>query len=196
MIVIGLTGGIGMGKSTLSRQLALLGVKTCSADAIVHALLAKGGAGVAPVGAAFKGVVKQGAVDRGALRAIVFADEAERKKLEGILHPLVVREEEQFVQNMARFGVRCVALDIPLLFETGAQERCDVTLLASAPAFIQRRRVLARKGMTEAIFEKIMQAQMPDSEKQMLADFIIPTGLGKAHSFACLKTIMRDLHET
>jgi dephospho-CoA kinase len=193
MMVIGLTGGIGMGKSTLSRQLVALGGKACSADAIVHKLLGAGGAAVAAVGEAFGGTVQNGAVSRSALRQIVFNDAAARKKLEAILHPLVVQEEERFVVQMRRLGARFVVLDIPLLFETGAQERCDITLLASAHAFVQRQRVLARKGMTEAVFAQIVKAQMPEQEKQQLADFIIPTGLGKAHSFACLKQIIRSV---
>jgi len=195
MIVIGLTGGIGMGKSTVSRQLAILGAKTCSADAIVHQLLSKGGAAVEPVGQVFDGVVCDGAIDRAALRQRVFDQAQERKKLEAIIHPLVVDAEEEFVCRMQYLGARYVVLDIPLLFETQAQKRCDVTFLASAPHFIQRQRVLARKGMNEQIFHKIVQAQMPEEQKRDLADFIIPTGLGKAHSFACLKTILGSWYE-
>lgn len=193
MMVIGLTGGIGMGKSTLTKQFAFLGAKTANADTIVHSLISPGGAGVEPVGKAFKGVVKNGAVDRKALRGIVFDNKEERKKLESILHPLVVAEEEEFVRRMQRFGAELIVLDIPLLFETGAEKRCDYTVLASAPRFIQRQRVLARKGMTEEIFQRIKAAQMPEDQKEDKADFIIPTGLGKPYSLACAKRLLREI---
>ncbi len=193
MIVIGLTGSIGMGKSTVASQLAALGVKGICADSIVHRLLASGGAGVGPVGAAFDGVIKNGAVDRKALGAAVFGNDEKRKKLEAILHPMVVAEEDMFIRNMRRLGAEYVVMDIPLLFETGAEERCDIVAVASAPAFIQRQRVLARPGMSEEKFRHILAAQMPDSEKRARADFIIPTGLGKAYSFACVKEMMGTL---
>ncbi|NBX03102.1 MAG: dephospho-CoA kinase [Alphaproteobacteria bacterium] len=189
MIVIGLTGGIAMGKSTLSRQFGLLGAKIINADAVVHQLLATGGAGVLPVSAAFAGVIKNDAIDRKALGKIVFNNETERKKLEAILHPLVVAAEEKFVAQMERLGAKYVVMDIPLLFETGAENRCDVTVLASAPHFIQRQRVLAR-GISEDVFHRIVKAQMPELEKRDRADFIVPTGLGKAYSFACVKEII------
>ena len=193
MIVIGLTGGIGMGKSTLARQFELLGAQICNADVIVHSLLGVGGGAVGAVGKAFTGSVRDGAVDRAALRKLIFNDEKQRKKLEAILHPLVVQEEDRFVQREKCLGARYAILDIPLLFETGAQARCDFTVLASAPRFIQRQRVLARPGMNEELFEKITAAQMSEREKEQLADFIVPTSLGKAYSFSCLKHIMKGL---
>ena len=190
MIVIGLTGGIGMGKSTLTSQFELLGAKTCNADSIVHSLLAEGGEAVAEVGKVFAGTVKNNAVDKKSLRAIVFNDEKERKKLEAILHPLVVAREDAFVRQQKCLGARYAVLDIPLLFETGAQKRCDLTVLASAPYFIQRQRVLARAGMSEEIFQKIRSAQMPEAQKEELADFVVPTSLGKAYSFTYLKLLL------
>jgi len=194
MIIIGLTGGIGMGKSTVAAQFALLGVKVCNADAIVHQLLAQGGAAVAQVGKQFPGVVKNSAVDRKALGDIVFNDKAKLHELEGVLHPLVVAEENAFIGRERRKGARFMALDIPLLFETGAEERCDLVVVASAPFFIQKQRVMKRPGMTEEKFHRIVQSQMPDSEKRRIADTVIETGLGKAHSFRLVALLMKELH--
>jgi len=197
MIVLGLTGSIGMGKTTVTRQLGVLGVPGINADSIVHTLIGKYGAAVEEVGHAFPGVVKDHAVDRQALRAQVFGDAKKRKKLEAILHPRVVAAEEAFVVQQRRLGKKAVVLDIPLLFETGAQERCDAVLVVSAPEFIQRQRVLRRPGMNEAILRDILAIQMPDGQKRALADFIIPTGLGKAHSMRALKNCLAELgHET
>lgn len=193
MIVIGLTGSIGMGKSTLCQQFSALGAKCISADDIVHQLLAKDGAGVEPVGKAFKGVVKNGAVDRPALRPHIFGNDANRKKLEAILHPLVVEAEERFVERMMRLGAETIVMDIPLLFETGAEARCDVTVVATAPYLVQRARVLRRKGMNENTFKAILRAQMPDGEKRLRADFVVQTGLGKAYSFRMLQDILQEL---
>jgi dephospho-CoA kinase len=193
MIVIGLTGSIGMGKSTVAAQLAKLGVKVCGADRIVHDLLAKDGTAVAAVGAAFPGVVKDGAVDRKALGAVVFADRLKLKTLEQLLHPLVVAEENHFVARARLTGAKMAVLDIPLLFETHAQERCDMTVVVTAPQFIQRQRVLKRPGMTEAKFSAILQTQMPDSEKRHLADWVIDTGLGKARSFRDAALLVKTL---
>lgn len=187
MRILGLTGSIGMGKTTLCSQLASMGAKYINADHIVHALLAKGGAAVAEVGEAFPGVVKDGAVVRSALRPLVFNNPENRRKLESILHPKVVAVEEGFVQKMRALGAHWVVLDIPLLFETGAQQRCDYTLLATAPYAVQRARVMRRPGMNEQLFQQVLAAQMPDQQKRRLADFIIPTGLGKAYSYAALR---------
>lgn len=195
MIVIGLTGGIGMGKSTVSRQFAALGAKICSADACVHALLAPGGAAVKQVEKTFPDAVKNAVVDRNILGKIVFSDPKKRHKLEVILHPMVIAMEEAFVQKQQRLGAKYVVLDIPLLFETGGQERVDITVVASAPAFIQRQRVLARAGMSEEKFRQILASQMPDMEKCERADCIIPTGLGKAYSFKAVKQMIFDLEK-
>ena len=152
-IIIGLTGGIGMGKSTVAAQLAALGAKICSADAIAHRLMAKGGAAVAGVETLFPGVVKSGAVDRKALGDIVFKDKRKTSEtLEHILHPLVVAEENRFIEKQRRLGMKIVVIDIPLLFETDAKKRFDLTLVATAPAFIQRQRVMKRPHMTEEKF--------------------------------------------
>jgi len=190
MIVIGLTGGIGMGKSTVAAQLELLGAKICCADAIVHRLLGKDGAAVAEVGKAFSGVVKNGAVDRKALGEIVFRDKKKLEKLEHILHPLVIAEENRFIEKEGRKGTKLVALDIPLLFETAGETRCDFTVTASAPELLQRQRVMKRPGMTEEKFRRIISSQMPDREKRRRAEHVVLTGLGKAHSFRQLRKIL------
>jgi len=192
MIVIGLTGGIGMGKSTVAAQLASLGAKVCSADKIVHKLLGEDGEAVAAVGAAFPGVVKTNSVERKLLGEQVFKDKEKLEMLEDILHPLVVAEENHFVAQQQRLGTKLVVLDIPLLFETGAEERCDFTMVVTAPFFVQRQRVLRRPHMTHEKFMAIVAAQMADLHKQQRADFVIETGLGKAHSFRQVAVILRD----
>jgi dephospho-CoA kinase len=193
MIVIGLTGGIGMGKSTLAAQLASLGAEICSADAIVHKLLGKGGAAVKVVGKAFPGVVEKGVVDRRALGEIVFHNKTKLETLEKILHPLVVAEENAFVEKHRRKGTKFAVLEIPLLFETGAQKRCDVVILASAPAAVQKERVLKRPGMTKNIFKRIVAAQMPEGKKRKRADYVVLTGKSKADSLKSIKEILRKL---
>ncbi len=193
MLIIGLTGSIGMGKSMVAAQLARLGAKVCNADDIVHKLLAKDGRAVKLVEKAFKNVVVGGAVNRKALGDIVFKDKAQLKVLEKIMHPLVVGAENEFVRRQQLLGADLVVMDIPLLFETGAEERCDVTLVVTAPHVIQRQRVMRRANMTPEKFHEILKAQMPDSEKRARADFIIETGLGKATSFMACKTLVMTL---
>lgn len=190
MVVIGLTGGIGMGKSTVARQFALLGAKICSADACVHELMGSGGAAVAEIQKHFPDTVKGKVVDRKILGQIVFADKQKLLLLENILHPLVRQMEDDFVTLSKRLGAKMVVLDIPLLFETGGENRVDLTVVVTAPAFLQRQRVMARKAMTTEKFERILASQMQDLEKRKLADFVIPTGLGKAYSFKMVKELV------
>lgn len=181
--VIGLTGSIGMGKSVAASMLRRLGVPVFDADAEVHRLMAKGGRAVAAVEAAFPGVVVDGAVDRPALGARVFGDAAALRRLERILHPMVGRGERRFLAAAARNRRKVVARDVPLLFETGGDRRCDMTLVVSAPAHIQRSRVLARPGMTEARLAQIRAKQMPDSRKRRLADRVVRSGVGKREAW-------------
>ncbi len=195
-IIIGLTGGIGMGKTTVAAQFAAFGARIESADTIVHRLLSEEGEACAQVKQTFPGAVIEGKIDRKALGKIVFADSEKRKNLEAILHPLVIAAENEFIAREQALGTRLLVLDIPLLFETGGEARCDVTVVASAPAFIQRQRVMKRPGMTEEKFRAIVAAQMPDSEKRARADFIVQTGLGKAFSYFQVKAIVRKLHES
>ena len=193
MFILGLTGSIGMGKSTAAAQLRRLGLPVHDADAAVHALMGPGGAAVAAVGAAFPGVVKNGAVDRQVLGAKVLGDDAALKRLEAILHPLVRRSEKRFLAACARRRVPLVVLDIPLLFETGGDARCDAVLVVHCRPALQRRRVLARPGMTEKKFEAILARQVPAREKVWLADFAVNTGIGRHAALMDLKRIVKLL---
>ena len=189
--VIGLTGSIGMGKSVSSRVLRRAGVPVFDADAEVHKLMAKGGRAVKLVEAAFPGVVKDGAVDRPALGPKVFGDAAALKRLERILHPMVGQAERAFMGHAARHRCPIVARDVPLLFETGGDKRCDLTLVVSAPAHIQTARVLARPGMTAERLAQIRAKQMPDAQKRQRADFVISSGLGKRFAREQLQQALR-----
>ncbi|MGF1606412.1 MAG: dephospho-CoA kinase [Rhodothalassiaceae bacterium] len=178
MIVLGLTGSIGMGKSATAALFARRGVPVFDADAQVHALMAPGAAGFRAVAAAFPEAVINGRIDRPALGALVFKDPAAKARLEALLHPLVFRAQWEFLARCCRQRRRHVVLDVPLLLETGGRTRVDWVVVVTAPAFLQRQRVLARPGMTEQRFQGILSAQMPDRDKRRHADFLIPTGLG------------------
>ena len=193
MIVLGITGSIGMGKSVAAAQLRSLGVPVHDADAAVHELLAPGGAAVRPVGKAFPGVVKNGAIDRARLGAQVFGDERALARLEGILHPLVRRAHGRFIAAARRRRLGLVALDIPLLFETGGEGQCDAVIVVSAPTFLQRQRVLKRPRMTEERLAAIRARQMPDMEKRRWADYVVPTGNGRRAGLRKLVGIVRSL---
>jgi dephospho-CoA kinase len=176
-VVLGLTGSIGMGKSATARMFADRGVPVHDADAAVHALYGAGGAAAAAIGAAFPGVLDpQGGVDRTRLRAAVLGAPERMAALEAIVHPLVRAESTAFLARHA--GAPLVVLDIPLLYETGGEGRCDAVAVVSAPPEVQRARVLARPGMTEASFAAILAKQMPDAEKRARADFVIDTSRG------------------
>jgi dephospho-CoA kinase len=178
MIVVGLTGSIGMGKSTTAAMFAAEGVPVYDADAEVHALYAAGGGAVAPVEAAFPGVVKDGAVDRAALGARVLGDDQAMKRLEAIVHPLVGASREAFFARAEADGAPMVVLDAPLLFETGAETRVDAVVVVSAPADQQRARVLARPNMAVDKLDAILARQTADAEKRARAHFVIDTGRG------------------
>ncbi len=193
MLVIGLTGSIGMGKSTAAAMLRRLGLPVHDADAAVHRQMACGGAAVAAVEAAFPGVTRDAAIDRGLLGAKVLADSAALKRLEAILHPLVRAEARAFLAKQARLRRLLAVLDIPLLFETGGDRLCDAVIVVSAPPFIQRVRVLRRPGMTDAKMQAILARQLPDAEKRRRADFVVHTGLNKAHTLRQLAGIVRLL---
>jgi dephospho-CoA kinase len=190
MVILGLTGSIAMGKSTIARMFRDLKVPVHDSDAEVHRLMARGGAAVAAVEEAFPGVVKEGAVDRAALGARVFGRPAELKKLERILHPLVARSRQKFWRRHKGRGTPVVVYDIPLLFEVGADVLCDAVVVVSASKSMQRQRVLRRPGMTQERLTSILARQMPDAEKRRRADFIVPTGLGKAVSRRHVKEIV------
>ncbi len=187
MRIVGLTGSIGMGKSTAAAMLRRMRVPVFDADAAVHAFLAPGGAAVEPVERAFPGVKRGGGIDRKALGARVFGNRAELARLEAILHPLVGAAEERFLAR-ARTARRPVAvLDVPLLFETGGDRRCDTVLVVWAPPFLQRDRVLKRPGMTPARLAFLRAQQTSDREKRRRADLLAPRGLGRALTWRRLR---------
>jgi len=193
MIIIGLTGSIGMGKTTAGAMLKRLGVPVYDADASVHKIFARGGSAVAPIEAAFPGTVKDGAVDRDALGKAVLGDPKKLAELEAIVHPKVRAVQRDFLRRAARERRDIVALDIPLLFETGGEARCDVSILVSAPRDVQARRVLARPGMTTKKFASIRARQMSDYEKRKRADYVVLTGLDKGRTMRQLAAIVRTL---
>jgi dephospho-CoA kinase len=191
--VLGLTGGIGMGKSTAAATFRRLRVPVFDADAAVHRLQGPGGAAVRPIEAAFPGTTEAGAVSREALRARVLGDPAALALLERIVHPLVRRAEGAFLAAARRRGARLAVLDIPLLLETGGQARVDRVIVVSAPAAVQRARVLARGGMTEGRLAAILARQMPDAEKRRRADHVVPTGLSRHAAQRHIRAIVRRL---
>ncbi|MFJ6025444.1 dephospho-CoA kinase [Brevundimonas sp. NPDC092305] len=178
MIVLGLTGSIGMGKSTTTAMFAEEGALVWNADDAVHRLYARGGAAVAQVGEAFPGVVVDGAVDRTRLADALGRDEAAFGTLEAIVHPLVIQGRLADLAEAETRGTRLAVLDIPLLFETGGDAAVDAVVVVTAPAEVQAARVLARPGMTLKRFEAILARQTPDAEKRRRADFVIDTGEG------------------
>ena len=191
MIILGLTGSIGMGKSTASTMFRRMGVPVYDSDASVHIVLGKYGAAVKPIDAAFPGVVSDGAVDRDALGKRVFGDDAALKDLESIVHPLVRKVQDNFLKGCAVRRVPLVVLDIPLLFEAKLDVRCDAAVVVSAPGFLQKARVLARTGMTQEKFDGILARQIPDAIKRRRADFVVPSGGGKAETLRHLSGIVK-----
>lgn len=200
MIVVGLTGSIGMGKSTIARMFEQEGLPCFDSDAAVHGLLSPGGKAYAAVAAAFpprtypqiyKG--DPSIIERKALGAIVFHNAEERQKLEGILHPLVRKAQTEFLAAAQQKGLKAVVLDIPLLFETGGEAFVDVIVCAHAPPEIQRQRVLARPGMTPEKFEAILAMQMPSVEKCARSHYVVETGASHAATMAAVKNIVREV---
>ncbi len=193
MIRLGLTGSIGMGKSATASLFAEAGVPVYDADAAVHEFYGPGGAAVAPVRAAFPGVAPEGFVDRTLLSARVLDDPDALKRLEAIVHPLVARHRLDFFARVAHEPV--VVLDIPLLFETGGERAVDAVAVASAPAEMQRARVLARPGMSMEKFEAILARQVADADKRARADFVIDTGQGFDHARDQVRGVLNTLHD-
>jgi dephospho-CoA kinase len=191
MIVIGLTGSIGMGKSTTAKLFEAEGVPVADSDAIVHALYAGKAAPV--IEAAFPGVVVNGTVDRTKLGGQVIGKPEAMKKLEAIIHPLVRAAQDEFLQNAKASGAKFAVLDIPLLFETDATNRVDKIVVVTVPADIQRARVLARPGMTLEKFEAILARQTPDAEKRARADFVINTSHGIEAARSEVRAILTSL---
>ncbi len=191
MITLGLTGSIGMGKSTVAGMFSDEGVPVFDADAAVHRLQGTGGALVRLIEAQFPGTTGEAGVNRTALGEAVLGESEKLQWLEALIHPAVAREREEFLARHA--AAPLVVLDVPLLFERGGWDKVDKVAVVSAPAEIQRARVLARPGMTEAKFAKILALQMPDAEKRARADFVIPTGGDIATTRAVVKEIVACL---
>ena len=187
----GLTGGSGMGKSTAAGMLRGLRVPVHDSDSAVHAVTAPGGAAVPGIRSLFPEVVVDGAVDRRRLGDRVFGDDAALKNLEEVVHPLVRKVRDRFLAACARRREAVAVLDVPLLFEIGLDGRCDAIVVVSAPGFLQSARVLSRPGMTREKFEGILERQLPDAEKRMRADFVVPTGNGRRRTLRELRAIVK-----
>ena len=190
-LVLGLTGSVGMGKSSVARMFEALGVPVFDADAVVHRLQGPGGGLVASIERAFPGVAGPDGVDRKRLGAAVFGDPAALARLEAIVHPAVRAERRAFLREHA--GAKLVVFDIPLLFEKGGAGDVDEILVVSAPPEVQRARVLARPGMTAERFERILALQMPDAEKRERADHVIDTGTALSETRAEVGRLVEKL---
>lgn len=195
MKVIGLTGGIGMGKSTAAAAFRRAKLPVFDADAAVHRLQARGGRAVPAIAAAFPGSAPGGAVDRGLLRAAALGQPGGMRVLERILHPMVRREQAAFLARARRAGRRAAVLDIPLLLETGGERRVDLVVVVTAPLAVQLHRVRRRRGMSLAETRAIIARQMPDREKRRQADVVVHTGLSRYHALRRLRRLMLDLHK-
>jgi len=193
MLIIGLTGSIGMGKSTVAKRFVANGVPVCDADAEVHKLYAAGGAAVGPIEAAFPGVTGADGVERPKLAAALLKDPSGFKRLEAIVHPLVFEAERAFLRAEAARGSDMAVLEIPLLLEGDGAQRVDVVIVVSAPAHVQRQRVLDRPGMTAEKFEQILARQVPDAEKRARADFVVDTGAPLAETLAQVDRVIASL---
>jgi dephospho-CoA kinase len=189
MVVIGLTGSLGMGKSTTSRFFAEAGTPVFDADETVHRLYA--GDAAAPIEAAFPGTTGEQGVDRTKLAQAVLGNAAALARLEAIVHPLVRQEEQRFLEAARRAGARVAVLDIPLLFETGGDRRVDAIVVVSAPPEVQRARAFERPGMTEEKFRALLAKQMPDEEKRRRADFVVDSSQGYDFARAQVHAILR-----
>ena len=187
MFILGLTGSVGMGKSATAKMFAEEGVPVSDADAVVHRLYE--GEAVAPIEAAFPGTTAGGKVDRMKLGERVIGQPEEMRRLEAIVHPLVAAARDAFLAAAERSGAPVAVLDIPLLYETGGDTLCDAVVVVSAPPEMQRERVLARPGMTEAKFTAILAKQTPDAEKRARADFVVDTSQG----FDVARAQVRDI---
>ena len=193
MKLVGLTGGIGMGKSTAAASFRRLGLPVFDADAAVHQLQAPGGRAVRAVAAAFPGAASGRGLDRSELRRQVLADPAALQRLEAIMHPLVRAEQQSFIARARRAGRTAAVLDVPLLFETGGDRHVDLVVVASAPLSVQLARVRRRRRMTDSQIRAIVQKQMPDQAKRRRADHVIQTGLSRFHAQRRVRQIVSAL---
>ena len=193
MIVLGLTGSIGMGKSTTAGLFREAGVPVQDADQVVAELYAQGGAAVGPVGEAFPGVVRDGAIDREALSQRVLGDREALSRLEAIVHPLVRAERARFLARAEAGGAKVAVLEVQLLYEVGAHEDTDAVVVVSAPEDQQRQRALARPRMSAERLEQILARQMPDADKRARADFVIDTGRGIEAAREQVKSVLEKV---
>lgn len=193
MLLLGLTGSIGMGKSTVAGMFRKLGIPVYDADAEIHKLYAKGGAGVEPIRRAFPDAVVDDHVDRQRLSKLVVGKEAEIQRLEKVIHPLLTEGRAAFFENAQKEGHTIVVLDIPLIFETGGEDKVHKIAVVSAPAEVQRARVLARPQMTEEKFDAIRARQVEDAEKRRRADFVIDTDCTEEETFEQVKALVESL---
>ena len=193
MILVALTGSIGMGKSTTARMFAEAGIPVWDADAAVHKLYGPGGAGAAAIAAIAPDAVDENGVDRAKLRAAIVADGALLKKVEAVIHPLVGQDRAEFLAAARAAGHPIAVCDIPLLFETGGDKAFDKTVVVSANGEMQRARVLERPGMTEEAFEAILAKQVPDAEKRARADYVVDTSQGLDHARDQVLAIIEEL---
>jgi dephospho-CoA kinase len=193
--LIGLTGSIGMGKSTTATLFADMGFPVYDADAAVHRLYAKGGAAVSPVAALFPDVVLDGAVDRRRLSAHVLGNDVAMRALEAVVHPLVGTDRQAFFDRATETKSDLVVLDVPLLFETGGAGALDAVVVVSAPAEVQKARVLARPDMDADKFAAILARQLPDADKRARADFVVDTSMGLDHARDQLASIVETLRQ-
>lgn len=182
MLIIGLTGSIGMGKTETAKMFARHGVPVCDSDATVHLLYDKGGLAVEPIRALFPDAVVDGRVDRELLSRAVLGKPDAMRQLEAVVHPLVAVAQRDFLMRAAASGAAMAVIDVPLLFETGGEKRVDAVVVVSAPAELQRKRVLARPGMTVEKFELILAKQVSDAEKRRRADFVVDSSHGLEHA--------------
>lgn len=188
--ILGLTGSIGMGKSTVAGQFRQCGVPVVDADALVHQLMTPRGEAFNAIARAFPQALENGLINRQQLGRIVFAEDKKLRQLEQLLHPQVRHKIKHAIRHAQYGRVPLMVLEIPLLFETNAEMLCDAVVVVTAPYFLQRQRVMRRAGMTEEKFRQILQHQMPDAEKRRHADWVIPTGSGKAASRASVFNIV------
>jgi dephospho-CoA kinase len=193
MIILGLTGGIGMGKSTAAGAFRRARIPVFDADAAVHRLQARGGRAVRAIAAAFPDAVRGGQVDRATLRKAVLEHPEALARLEGILHPMVREEERAFVARARRRGCRAVVLDIPLLLETGGDRRVDCVVVVSAPPDVQMHRIRSRGRMSESDIRAVIGRQMPDAEKRRRADVVVRTGLSRHESLQELTRLIEEV---
>ena len=191
--MVGLTGTIAMGKTETAKLFAKLGLPVYDADAVVHAFYERGGPAVAPLAKVFPAAVHDGRVDRVKLAGLIGGNHEAFEKLEAVVHPLVRAAENEFLAAAVQRGDDVVILDIPLLFETGGENRMDAVVVVSAPHHVQRERVLARPGMTLEKLQAINARQIPDVDKRAKADFVIETDKGKEHAFAQVKRVAAEL---